>query len=84
MRLPGPVRGAIAPWFSYLLVLTTNSTKLSNLGVHESKLPAKTAETSKSFESAELFFFFAFFLRHHFINSRIIVVILSLFPVSTK
>lgn len=55
MRLPGPIRGAVAPQSSFLLILPTQVTNM-NYHVHDSKLLAKTEEISKGFENAGHFF----------------------------
>lgn len=55
IRLPGPIRGAIAPHSSFLLILPAQVTNM-NYHVHDSKLPAKTEEISKGFENAGHFF----------------------------
>jgi len=57
MRLPGPIRGVVAPQSSSILILAMNITNM-NCHVHDSKRPAKTEEISKSFENAGHFFWY--------------------------
>jgi len=54
MRLLRLISGAVASQFTHLLILPTDSTNL--LIFHDSKPPAKAAETSSSFGNGEHFF----------------------------